>query len=185
MSLCRRVKLELRIRTIKKILVGEFHRGKQKRENTKSERDRVRRWCIKTPKQKYRVNIYLTCIDFHMHLQLTYLIRIGDIVNYLSNKISHRCNLLKYISTTIFIIDHTHLENICRKQRKLWNGEGVKRETNIDRDSIPLSTCQLQKYQLSTPTNVEIGISVIFLLLRKTLILGFKICVSHFSTNLI
>ena len=43
MSLCRRVKLELRIRTIKKILVGEFQRGKQKRENTKSERDRVRR----------------------------------------------------------------------------------------------------------------------------------------------
>ena len=165
MSLCRRVKLELRIRTIKKILVGEFHWGKQKREN--SERDRVRRWCIKTPKQKYRVNIYLTCIDFHMHLQFTYLIRRGDIVNYLSNKISLGCNLLKWISTTIFIIDHTHLENICRKQRKLWNGEGVKRETNIDRDSIPLSTCQLQKCQLSTPPNVEIAILVIFLLSRK------------------
>ena len=38
MSLCRRVKLELRIRTIKKILVGEFHWGKQKRENTKKVR---------------------------------------------------------------------------------------------------------------------------------------------------
>ena len=71
------------------------------------------------PKQKYRVNIYLTCIDFHMHLQLTYLIRRDDIVNYLSNEISLGCYLQKQISTTIFIIDHTHLENICRKQRKL------------------------------------------------------------------